>query len=131
PRYRVQLLAQSMFALSRIMRTQADRFDPTTHTVTNAQMMREQAVLAEQLQAARDLLLESPRTPRRQQLAAMLINILEIRDHLLASELDLDLVKSSPEAAQVLIEMHKLMDLMADELDRHGDDLLFWRRSRP
>ncbi|NLY59538.1 MAG: FUSC family protein [Gammaproteobacteria bacterium] len=131
PRYRLQLLAQSMLALSRMMRTQADRFDPTTHAVTSADLMREQAVLAEQLQAARDLLLESPRTPRRQQLAAILINILEIRDHLLASELDLDLVKSSPESAQVLIEMHKLIDQMADELDRHADDLLFWRKSRP
>ena len=31
-RYRAQLLAQSMLALSRLMRIQADRFDPTTDT---------------------------------------------------------------------------------------------------
>lgn len=127
-RYRAQLLAQSMLSLSRLMRTQADRFDPTTPTPPAAELMQQQALLAEQLQAARDLLLESPRTPRRQRLAAMLINILEIRDHLLASELDLDLVKSSPESASVLTEMRKVIDQMAGELDRHADALLLGRR---
>lgn len=130
-RYRSQLLAQSMLALSELMRTQADRFDPTTEGPAIGELMQKQALLAEQLQPARDLLLESPRTPRRQQLAAMLINILEIRDHLLASELDLDLVRSHPEAQAVLVEMHALLDLMAAELDRHADDLLFFRRSAP
>ena len=54
------------------------------------QLLREQAALADQLQAARDIVLESPRTPRRQRLAGMLIVVLELRDLLLASELDLD-----------------------------------------
>ena len=130
-RYRQQLLAQSMFALSRLIRTQADRFDPTTDTPLIGELMQKQALLAEQLQAARNLLLESPRTPRRQRLAAILINLLEIRDHLLASELDLELVQSHPEARAVLVEMHALLDLMADELDRHADDLLFLRKSAP
>ena len=130
-RYRAQLLAQSMLALSRLMRIQADRFDPTTDTPQAAALMQQQALLAEQLQAARDLLLESPRTARRQQRAAILINILEIRDHLLASELDLDLVKSRPEAASVLTEMRKLIDQMADEFDRHADALLLGRQPAP
>lgn len=130
-RYRQQLLAESLLALGSLMRSQADRFDPTTDTPPIGELMQKQAQLAEQLQAARDLLLESPRTPRRQQLAAMMINVLEIRDHLLASELDLDLVRSHPEAAPVLVEMHALLDQMADELERHADDLLFFRRSAP
>ena len=130
-RYRQQLLAQSMLALSQLMRTQADRFNPTTSKPWVGELMQKQALLAEQLQAARDLLLESPRTPRRQRLAAILINILEIRDHLLASELDLDLVRTHPQAETVLVEMHALMDQMADELDRHADDLLLFRTSRP
>lgn len=130
-RYRQQLLAQSMLALSQLMRTQADRFDPTTNTPLIGELMQKQALLAEQLQAARDLLLESPRTQRRQQLAAILINILEIRDHLLASELDLDLVRSHPEAEAVLVEMRSLLELMAGELDRHADDLLLFRQSAP
>src|SRR5690606_38703900 len=87
-RYRAQLLAQSMLALSRLMRIQADRFDPTPDTPQAAAVVQRQALLAEQLQAARDLLLESPRTARRQQRAAILINIVEIREHLLTSELD-------------------------------------------
>ncbi|MFA5678840.1 MAG: FUSC family membrane protein [Pseudomonas sp.] len=130
-RYRAQLLAQSMLSLSRLMRIQADRFDPSTVTPLAADLMQQQALLAEQLQAARDLLLESPRTARRQRRAAILINILEIRDHLLASELDLDLVKSSPESASVLTEMRKVIDQMANELDRHADALLLGRQPAP
>src|SRR5690554_7877487 len=60
-----------------------------------------------------------------------MINVLEIRDHLLASELDLDLVRSHPEAAPVLAEMHALLDQLADELERRADDLLFFRLSAP
>src|SRR5690554_6818685 len=67
----------------------------------------------------------------RQLLPPIMINVLLIRDHLLASELDLDLVRSHPEAAPVLVEMHALLGQMADELERRADDLLFFRRSAP
>ena len=130
-RYRVQLLAQSMLSLSQLMRTQADRFDPATDTPTTAQLMQQQAALADQLQSARDLLLESPRTTRRQRLAAMLINVLEMRDHLLASELDLDLIKSRPDSAAALTAMRKVIDQLADEVDRMADALLRGRKPGP
>ena len=130
-RYRVQLLAQSMLSLSQLMRTQADRFDPATDTPSAGQLMLQQAALADQLQAARDLLLESPRTKRRQRLAAMLINVLEMRDHLLASELDLDLIKSRPEAGAALTAIRGVIDQMADEVDIMADALLRGRRPAP
>ncbi|WGK60185.1 FUSC family membrane protein [Halopseudomonas sp. SMJS2] len=130
-RYRVQLLAQSMLTLSQLMRTQADCFDPTTDTPSTGQLMQQQAALADQLQSARDLLLESPRTTRRQRLAAMLINVLEMRDHLLASELDLDLIKSRPDSAEALTAMRKVIDQLADEVDRMADALLRGRKPAP
>ena len=69
------------------------------------QLLREQAALADQLQATRDIVLESPRTPRRQRLAAMLVIVLEMRDQLLASELDLDTLRAHPAHAAALVEM--------------------------
>ena len=50
-------------------------------------LLARHAAFADQLQAARDIVLESPRTPRRQRLAGMLMQMLDIRDHLLACEL--------------------------------------------
>src|SRR5690606_33007084 len=63
-RYRQQLLAQSLPALSSLLPSQADRCDPASDGPPIGELMQKQAQLAEQLQAARDVLLESPRTPR-------------------------------------------------------------------
>src|SRR5690606_8716217 len=99
-RYRSQILAEALLSLSTMMHTQARRFVPADAldplSVLPGQLMQQQAALADQLQAARDIILESPRTPRRQQLAAMLLRSLEIRDHLLSSELDLDTLRAVP-----------------------------------
>ena len=95
-RYRGQMLADTLFSLASLMRTQALQFAPVAAGpgVDGApligQLIRQQAALADQLQTARDILLEAPRTPRRQRLAGMLMGVLEMRDHLLACELDLD-----------------------------------------
>lgn len=124
-RYRAQLLAQSMLSLSTLMRAQADRFDPLMPTPPPGLIMQQQAALADQLQSARDLLLESPRTPRRQQLAAMLVNVLEMRDHLLACELDLDLIKPRAGAAPALTEIRSLLYRLADAQEGLADNLLF------
>ena len=59
-------------------------------------LLKAQAALAEQMQATRDLVLESPRTPFRQRIAGMLVITFDIRDQLLASELELDTLRSHP-----------------------------------
>ena len=85
-RYRVQMLADTLLALVQLMRTQAQQFTTATVTSTDTDtpligaLLRQQATLADQLQTARDILLESPRTARRQQLAGMLMLVLEMRD---------------------------------------------------
>lgn len=129
-RYRVQMLADTLLALAQLMRTQARQFtsmtdeQPDQKTPLIGALLRQQAALADQLQTARNILLESPRTLRRQQLASMLMLVLEMRDHLLVCELDLDALKSQAEPAPMLGELSDILKALACEIERLADDLL-------
>jgi len=133
-RYRVQMLADTLLSLAKLMRTQARQFTPAVAseqgegTPLIGQLLQQQAALADQLQAARNILLESPRTPRRQQLAGMLMQVLEMRDHLLACELDLDTLKSQPGQAPVLSALREVLDVLANEIEQLADALLYGRQ---
>ncbi|WP_372529272.1 FUSC family membrane protein, partial [Piscinibacter sp.] len=86
-RYRVLILADTLLSVAALMRTQARQFTPTGAdavlgpTPLIGRLLRRQAALADQLQSARDILLEAPDTARRQRLAGMLMQVLEMRDH--------------------------------------------------
>ncbi len=135
-RFRVQSIADVLYSLAALMRTEASQFTPRDDTSDVREtpapllgrLLREQAALADQLQATRDIVLESPRTPRRQRLAAMLVIVLEMRDQLLASELDLDALKSHPDHAEALIEMRRVLEELADDTAALGDALLLGRQ---
>jgi uncharacterized membrane protein YccC len=131
PRYRVQMLADTLLALAQLMRTQSRQFAPvSTETgggnegVLIGALLQQQAALADQLQTARDILLESPRTPRRQQLASMLLRVLEMRDHLLACELDLDTLKDHVGHAPVLGTLRDVLDALANGVEQLADAML-------
>jgi uncharacterized membrane protein YccC len=132
-RYRVLMLADTLFAMARLMRTQAGQFTPAFAADALAaspligRLLREQAALADQLQLARDILLESPRTARRQQLAGMLMQVLEMRDHLVACELDLDAVKAHPAQLPQLKALRDELETLADRIDALADALLLGR----
>ena len=132
-RYRGQLLSDVLLSLAQLMRVQARQFTvaadsadaaPCAHTGV---MLLHHAALADQLQGARDLILESPRTPRRQRRAAMLVQILEMRDHLLACELDLDTLRAQPEQAPALASQQAVLQALAEEIERLADALLCGR----
>ena len=132
-RYRVQMLADTLLSLVDLMRTQAQQFDPAAMPDQRGQapligkLLKQQAALADQLQTARDILLESPRTPRRRQLAGMLLHVLEMRDHLLVCELDLDTLKSHAGHAPALSALREVVEALADEIERLADALLLGR----
>lgn len=132
PRYRVQMLADTLLTLADLMRLQAQQFTPEDFrprkgTELIGQLLHRQAALADQLQAARDILLESPRTARRQQWAGMLMMVLELRDHLLASELDLDALKEQPDHPPALRVLHQVVERLADQVEQVADALLWGR----
>ncbi len=133
-RYRLQMLADTLLALGSLMRTQAEQFRPATVGEGGArlpligQLLQRQATLADDLQTARDILLDSPRTERRQLLAGMLMQVLEMRDHLLACELDLDTLKTRAGHEPVLSELREILNVLADEIEQLADALLRGRQ---
>jgi uncharacterized membrane protein YccC len=127
-RYRVLMLADTLLALADLMRTQARLFPaPADQAALTGELMGQQAALADQLQAARNILLESPRTARRQQLASMLMHVLEMRDHLLACELDLDTLKARPGQSEMLGALSLMLLDLAEALQSLADALLLGR----
>lgn len=140
-RYRVQMLADTLLSLATLMRTQARQMTAAAAADVGAesasasapapligQLLRQQAALADQLQAARNILLESPRTVRRQRLAGMLMQVLEMRDHLLACELDLDILRSHAGHAPLLNALREVLDALTDHIEQLADALLIGRR---
>lgn len=135
-RYRVQVMADLLLSLAALMRTEACQFTPRDDSgdirevpaSLLGQLLGQQAALADQLQAARDIVLESPRTPYRQRLAGMLMTVLELRDLLLASELDLDALKAHPGHAAALVEMRRILEALAGDTTALADALLLGRQ---
>ncbi|WOP16638.1 FUSC family protein [Ottowia sp. SB7-C50] len=136
-RYRTQITADLLLAVAALLRAHARRVaaPPGQHDDDPAaglgDLLKRQAALADQLQATRDVVLEAPRTPRRQQLAGMLMVVLEMRDHLVASELDLDRVRQAADHAQALGEIAAIYRDMATDVERLADDLLLHQRPEP
>ncbi|CAM3902726.1 FUSC family protein [Paracidovorax anthurii] len=145
-RYRVQSVADVLLSLAALMRVQARQFDPAPRTpeaqapgagspsgpaALMGQLLLRQAALAEQLQSARNIVLESPTTPARQRLAGMLLLVLEMRDHLLACELDVDVIKAHPGHVPVLNALRGVLHDMAREVARLADALLRGRQPAP
>jgi uncharacterized membrane protein YccC len=139
-RYRVQMLADALFTLAALMRLQATRLAPAApgepgepgeaaaDTPVLGSLLRRQAALADQLQAVRDVVLESPRTPWRRRLAGLLMHALELRDHLLACELDLDALQAYPGHAPVLAGLRTVLRVAAHDVQALADALLTGRQ---
>ena len=137
-RYRTQRTADLLLALAALMRAHALRIAPdappddeSDATGGVAELLRRQAALADQLQAARDVVLESPRTPHRQRLAGMLMVVLEMRDYLVAGELDLERVRHHAGNEAVLAGVADVYRAMAADVSRIADALLLGRKPVP
>jgi uncharacterized membrane protein YccC len=124
-RYRTQLLAECLNSFAQILRTQARRFAPQPdHQALLASMLQQQAELADHLQNTRDVVLESPTTPPRQRLAAMLLSLLEARDHQLACDLDLDILLDHSAGTATLPALQQALNATASGLEALSLSLL-------
>ena len=128
-RYRTQMLADTLSILAKLMHSQAEQFilktsgDRRQREPLLGVLLRQQSALTDQLQSARDILLETPDTPRRQQLVAMLFLVLEIRDHLMASELDLEALRDLTDSFEGMQEIHAVLTAIATDIDALADAL--------
>lgn len=127
-RFRAQLLAECLHSFAGILRTQAQRFgQQPNHQALLEAMLDQQASFADQLQATRDVVLESPTTRARQQYAAMLLGLLEARDHQLACDLDLDFLLEQQATVPLLPALQQALNTIAAELETLGMALLLGR----
>ena len=160
-RYRVQFIADTLLSLAALMLEQARQVLPdaarhvglddevvegeaygdgmadrnfgkfSRQTQHMGQLLARHAAFADQLQSARDIVLETPSTPRRQRLAGMLMQMLEVRDHLLACELDLEQLRHIPEQSPMLFAQQALLRALAIEVAHLADSLLEVRKPAP
>ena len=128
-RFRAQLLAEVIFRYSRILHTLAQRFEPESdHQTLLAAMLDQQASFADQLQDARNVVLESPTTPARQRYAGILLSLLEARDHQLACDLDLDVLLEHQASMPHLPALQQALKHTAGQLQALSMALLLGRR---
>lgn len=80
------------------------------------EIVRRQAAMAEPLQQARDLVYSVPGDGPMPRLSAVLVRVIDMRDHALACQLDLDLLPRSPVGAAALPHAQRLLDRLADDL---------------
>ena len=135
-RYREQQIADVLLSLGALMRLQALQFTPVVTAGERANplmgaLLLRQAALADQLQSARDIVLEAPTQVRQQQLAGMLLCALEMRDHLVACGLDLEHVRRQPEQAGSLAQLRDELLAQADALEQLADAMLLARKPEP
>jgi uncharacterized membrane protein YccC len=131
-RYRVQVLVDSLLLVARLMRTQARQFRAQGGDAAFlAGLIKLQAGLADQMQVARNLLLERPDRARRRQLAAMLLQLLDMRDHLAACVLDLETLKRDASQRDFLRSLGDEIDSLAHEVEALADALLLGRLPEP
>ncbi len=128
PRYRSLALAAALRASADLLRSRAEMLAmeaaaPDIHDGALRHLVRDEAELAELFQAARDLLFAAPDTPRNRRQTSMLLHAIDMRDILLASRLDLDLLGEDATAGEVRGRLARQLDHLADSLDEAARDV--------
>lgn len=127
-RYRTLALASALRASASLLRSRAEMINIETTAARGEDgalrhLVRDEADLAEQLQAARDLMFAAPDTPRSRRETAMLLHAVELRDLLLASRLDLELLGADAVAREVRDGLARQLRCLADALDAAAESL--------
>jgi len=112
------------------LRAVAGVFNPNTDLeAAYGAAIRQQAALAEQLQAGRSLLLDRPRVgSERFRLAASIGVLLDAFDALVAAQCDLALIRSSSAASSMLKRIETTLSVGAADIDRLSLELLATRQ---
>ncbi len=119
-RYRRLALVAALRAAAELLRARAGLLAPAARGHDPAPMARwiaDEAALAERLQAARDLVFSATDAAKARRGTAMLLHAIDLRDVLLASRLDLDLLGDDRVARQVLDRLANALRSIARALD--------------
>lgn len=122
PRYRALALAGVLRATAELFRSRAHMLALAPREAQGAlplqDWMQRQVALDERLQVARDLLFVVTDAPDASRQIALLLRAIELRDTLLGSELDLDLLGVDAAAERLRIALAARIRGVADMLDR-------------
>jgi uncharacterized membrane protein YccC len=120
PRYRTLALATALQALAALLRSRAallSRTETGGGTPPLQDWIRSQVALDERLQAARDLLFPAAGRPHTGPAIAVLLQAVEMRDTLLAGELDIELLGHDGPAGQLRDRLRMHGTRVADAVD--------------
>lgn len=128
-RYQTLAVADSLHALARLLDTQADwlaslpqrHAQGTAHEDALLPLVRQQATIADVLQQARDLLYENPDHPHARRWIPGFIGIVDVRDLVLACQLDLDHWPAGTPVPEPLLQWGQEMKALAAHLHRMAD----------
>ena len=124
-RYRTLALVQALRASAQLFHSRADVLrsaDAGADAAESGAPLRAwisgEAVLADRLQAARDFLFAAGPTARSNREIAVLLRAIDLRDVLLASRLDADLLGADATARAIHDHIAASLDRVGDQLDR-------------
>jgi uncharacterized membrane protein YccC len=119
PRYRTLALAAALQALAALLRSRAALLSRTDSSATPPlqEWIRSQVALDERLQAARDLLFPAAGERHTGPAIAVLLQAVEMRDTLLAGELDIELMGQDGPATQLRDRLRVHGVRVADAVD--------------
>ncbi len=121
PRYRTLALAAAVREAARLFRSRASVLDAGSPRARNAAPMtawiRSEAALADRLQSARDLLFVAPDNARSQRDAAILLRVIDLRDVLLASPLDVELLGADATSGTIRARVAQALRATGDQIE--------------
>ena len=117
-RIKQQVLAEALFELARYLRIKADFYD-VRHDLTSQfnQLVRQQIVVADKLQASRDLILRDLHTKQDGLLVQVHLSMLELYEQVLSTHADYTFLRSHFGSKDVMIFLRDLANKTAEDIE--------------
>lgn len=117
-RVKQQVLAEALFELARYLRIKADFYDVRSDLQTQfTTLVRQQIVLADKLQASRDLVLRDMHTKQDGLLVHVHLSMLELYEQVLSTHADYALLRSHFGDTDVIIFLRDLANKTAEDIE--------------
>lgn len=125
-RYRSLILAETLRGAAELFRSRAGVLEQGAGAAPSLPLrawIKGESTLADRVQAARDLLFVAPETPRWHRDAAILLRIIDLRDVLLASRLDAELLGVDAAGRAILDRVAYALRRIGMQLDRDANEI--------
>jgi uncharacterized membrane protein YccC len=125
-RYRSLILVETLRSAAELFRSRAGVLEQGAGAAPSVPLrawIKGESTLADRVQAARDLLFVAPESPRRHRNAAILLRIIDMRDVLLASRLDAELLGVDATGRAILDRVAHALRRIGERLDRAAEEI--------